>query len=132
MGKRPAEVELFVGNMVSMRREDAASMQREEPFAMATERGHIAAKLRLRCKSTSDECSAGNLHVAISGSRGRVTSPATRWCRAIGIPTATKLETVETAKGSLQPAGTSSTRKSMETMVILLRRCRKPSLSSSP
>ena len=78
MGKRPAEVELFVGNMVSMRREDAASMQREEPFAMATERGHIAAKLRLRCESTSDERSAGNLHAAISGSRGRVTSPATR------------------------------------------------------
>jgi len=78
MGKRPAEVELFMGNMVSMRREDAASMQREEPFAMATERGHIAAKFRLRCESTSDERSAGNLHAAISGSRGRVTFPATR------------------------------------------------------
>src|SRR5215472_1171195 len=42
-----------------------------------------------RCEPTSEERSAGNLHAAFCGSRGRATSPATRWQRAIAVPTAT-------------------------------------------
>jgi hypothetical protein len=78
MGKRPAEVELFDGNMVSIQREKAAFYAKRRTVTMATGREQIAAKLRLGCESTSDERSAGNLHAAICGSRGRVTSPATR------------------------------------------------------
>ena len=46
MGKRPAEVELFEGNMGSIQREVRPSMQREDPPAMTTELERIAAKAR--------------------------------------------------------------------------------------
>ena len=42
MGKRPAEVELFVGNMGSIQREIRASMQREETPTMETGLERIA------------------------------------------------------------------------------------------
>src|SRR5215471_9960504 len=46
MGKRPAEVESFVGNMGSIQWEIRPSMQREEPPAMATGLERIAARAR--------------------------------------------------------------------------------------
>ncbi len=46
MGKRPAEVELFVGNMGSIQRESRSSMQREETPTMETGLERIAAKAR--------------------------------------------------------------------------------------
>ncbi|MBI3061089.1 MAG: group II intron reverse transcriptase/maturase [Deltaproteobacteria bacterium] len=46
MGKRPAEVELFVGNMGSIQREIRSSMQREETPTMETGLERIAAKAR--------------------------------------------------------------------------------------
>src|SRR6516165_6736128 len=46
MGKRPAGVELFEGNMVSMQREIRPSMQRDEPPTMATGLERIAGKAR--------------------------------------------------------------------------------------
>src|SRR5208283_1416881 len=46
MGKRPAEDELFEGNMGSIQREIRSSMQREETPAMETELERIAAKAR--------------------------------------------------------------------------------------
>jgi RNA-directed DNA polymerase len=46
MGKRPAEVELFVGNMGSIQREIRASMQREDTPTMETGLERIAAKAR--------------------------------------------------------------------------------------
>ena len=48
MGKRPAEVELFVGNMGSIQREIRSFMQREETPTMETGLERIAAKAR--CK----------------------------------------------------------------------------------
>jgi len=50
MGKRPAEVELFVGNMGSIQREIRASMQREDTPTMATGLERIAAKARCEPK----------------------------------------------------------------------------------
>lgn len=50
MGKRPAEVELFVGNMGSIQREVRPSMQREESPVMATGLEQIAAKARCEAK----------------------------------------------------------------------------------
>src|SRR5499427_5752842 len=50
MGKRPAEVELFVGNMGSMQREIRPSMQREDTPTMETGLERIAAKAR--CEPT--------------------------------------------------------------------------------
>src|SRR5215831_13070840 len=46
MGKRPAGVELFEGNMASMQREIRPSMQRDEPPTMATGLERIAGKAR--------------------------------------------------------------------------------------
>ena len=46
MGKRPAEVELFVGNMGSIQREIRASMQREDTPTMETGLERIAARAR--------------------------------------------------------------------------------------
>ena len=46
MGKRPAEDELFVGNMVSIQREIRTSMQREDKPTMETGLERIAAKAR--------------------------------------------------------------------------------------
>ena len=46
MGKRPAEVELFVGNMGSIQREIRASMQREDTPTMETGLERIAVKAR--------------------------------------------------------------------------------------
>ena len=46
MGKRPAEVESFVGDMGSIQWEIRPSMQREEPPAMATGLERIAARAR--------------------------------------------------------------------------------------
>jgi hypothetical protein len=46
MGKRPAEVESFVGNMGSIQWEIRPSMQREEPPAMVTGLERIAARAR--------------------------------------------------------------------------------------
>lgn len=46
MGKRPAEVEWFVGNMGSIQREIRSSMQREETPTMETGLERIAAKAR--------------------------------------------------------------------------------------
>ena len=46
MGKRPAEVELFVGNMGSIQREIRPSMQREDKPTMETGLERIAAKAR--------------------------------------------------------------------------------------
>jgi len=50
MGKRPAEVELFVGNMGSIQREVRPSMQREESPVMETGLEQIAAKARCEAK----------------------------------------------------------------------------------
>jgi hypothetical protein len=46
MGKRPAGVELFEGNMASMQREIRPSMQRDEPPTMETGLEQIADKAR--------------------------------------------------------------------------------------
>src|SRR5258708_12687515 len=46
MGKRPAEDELFVGNMGSIQREVRTSMQREDKPTMETGLERIAAKAR--------------------------------------------------------------------------------------
>jgi RNA-directed DNA polymerase len=46
MGKRPAEDELFEGNMGSIQREIRASMQREDEPTMETGLERIAAKAR--------------------------------------------------------------------------------------
>src|SRR5215470_11976724 len=46
MGKRPAEDELFVGNMGSIQREIRTSMQREDKPTMETGLERIAAKAR--------------------------------------------------------------------------------------
>jgi hypothetical protein len=46
MGKRPAEDELFVGNMGSIQRESRTSMQREDKLTMETGLEQIAAKAR--------------------------------------------------------------------------------------
>ena len=46
MGKRPAGVELFEGNMASIQREIRPSMQRDEPPTMATGLERIADKAR--------------------------------------------------------------------------------------
>jgi RNA-directed DNA polymerase len=55
MGKRPAEVELFVGNMGSIQREIRSSMQREETPAMETglERITVKARCELSLRFTS-------------------------------------------------------------------------------
>src|SRR6266478_2883984 len=50
MGKRPAEVELFSGNMGSIQREPRPSIQREEMLTMETELEQIAAKARCEPK----------------------------------------------------------------------------------
>lgn len=50
MGKRPAEVELFVGNMGSIQREIRPSMQREDKPTMETGLERIAAKARCEPK----------------------------------------------------------------------------------
>ncbi len=50
MGKRPAEVELFSGNMGSIQRETRPSIQREEMLTMETELEQIAAKARCEPK----------------------------------------------------------------------------------
>src|ERR1700741_4977586 len=50
MGKRPAEAELFVGNMGSSQREIRTSMQREEKPTMETGLERIAAKARCEPK----------------------------------------------------------------------------------
>ena len=50
MGKRPAEVELFGGNMVSIQREIRPSMQREDTPTMETGLERIAAKARSELK----------------------------------------------------------------------------------
>ena len=50
MGKRPAEVELFGGNMGSIQRESRPSMQREETLTMETGLERIAAKARCEPK----------------------------------------------------------------------------------
>ena len=49
MGKRPASVGLFEGNMASMRWEIGPSMQRDEPLTMETELERIA--VRVWCKT---------------------------------------------------------------------------------
>ena len=46
MGKRPASVELFEGNMASMQRGIRPSMQRDEPPTMETGLERIADKAR--------------------------------------------------------------------------------------
>jgi len=50
MGKRPAAVELFVGNMGSIQREIRPSMQREDTLTMETGLERIAAKARCEPK----------------------------------------------------------------------------------
>src|SRR6476660_10052978 len=50
MGKRPAEDELFVGNMGSIQREIRTSMQREDKPTMETGLERIAAKARCEPK----------------------------------------------------------------------------------
>ena len=100
MGKRPAEVESFVGNMGLHTTGVRPSMQREEPPAMATGLERIA--VLIGCKSTSDERSAGKPHATIRGSRGRVTVPGDPVCalKAHGIPSP---EMATAAKPSSQP-----------------------------
>ena len=46
MGKRPAVVELFLGNMGSIQRETRPSIQREDQLTMETKLEQIAAKAR--------------------------------------------------------------------------------------
>src|SRR3954469_12514968 len=73
MGKRPAGVELFEGNMVSMQRGIRPSMQRDERPTMETGLERIADKC---CESTPEERSAGNLHATFCGRRRQVTASA--------------------------------------------------------
>src|SRR4051812_44250789 len=73
MGKRPAGVELFEGNMASMQRGIRPSMQRDEPPTMETGLERIADKC---CESTPEERSAGNLHATFCGRRRQVTASA--------------------------------------------------------
>src|SRR3954453_18517232 len=77
MGKRPAGVELFEGNMVSMQRGIRPSMQRDEPPTMETGLERIADKF---CESTPEERSAGNLHATFCGRRRQVTASAHPVC----------------------------------------------------
>ena len=66
MGKRPAEVESFVGNMGSIQREDTGFYAKRRTATMATGLERIA--VLIGCKSTSDERSAGKPHATIRGS----------------------------------------------------------------
>jgi hypothetical protein len=88
MGKRPAAVELFLGDMGSIQWEIQPASQREDLLAMATKLEQIAANLlrpkwrlltgsckRSRCcESTAEERSAVTPHATFCGSRGRVTA----------------------------------------------------------
>jgi hypothetical protein len=89
MGKRPAEVESFVGNMGSMQWEDTAfyAKRRTADHGNGTRTNSSksccdhscishtgSCKLSLRCKPTSDERSAENPHATFRGSRRRVTA----------------------------------------------------------
>jgi len=77
MGKRPAGVELFEGNMVSMQREIRPSMQRDEPPTMETGLERIADRC---CEPTPEERSAGNLHATFCGRRRQATASAHPVC----------------------------------------------------
>src|SRR3954452_23017031 len=83
MGKRPAGVELFEGNMVSMQRGIRPSMQRDEPPTMETGLERIADKC---CEPTPEERSAGNLHATFCGRRRQATASASRWAFSNGRP----------------------------------------------
>ena len=89
MGKRPAEVESFVGNMGSMQWEDTAfyAKRRTADHGNGTRTNSSksccdqscishtgSCKLSLRCKPTSEERSAENPHATFRGSRRRVTA----------------------------------------------------------
>ena len=89
MGKRPAEVESFVGNMGSMQWEDTAfyAKRRTTDHGNGTRTNSSksccdqscishtgSCKLSLRCKPTSEERSAENPHATFRGSRRRVTA----------------------------------------------------------
>jgi hypothetical protein len=88
MGKRPAAVELFLGDMGSIQWEIQPASQREDLLAMATKLEQLAANLlrpkrrlltgsckRSRCcESTAEERSAVTPHATFCGSRGRVTA----------------------------------------------------------
>src|SRR3954464_12583504 len=73
MGKRPAGVELFEGNMASMQRGIRPSMQRDEPPIMETGLERIADKC---CEPTPEERRAGNLHATFCGRRRQATASA--------------------------------------------------------
>ena len=76
MGKRAAEVELFVGNMSSIQREDTAfyAKGRTASHDNRTRTNSGQSRLSPYCESTSEEPSAGNPHAGFCGSRGRVTA----------------------------------------------------------
>jgi len=76
MGKRAADVELFVGNMSSIQREDSAfyAKRRTASHDNRTRTNSSQSRLSPYCESTSEEPSAGNPHAGFCGSRGRVTA----------------------------------------------------------
>jgi hypothetical protein len=75
MGKRPAEDELFEGDMGSIQREIRSSMQREEKPAMETGLERIAAKARSEPKLrqfrawTSPGCLRGDRRLRTASAR---------------------------------------------------------------
>ena len=77
MGKRPAGVELFEGNMASMQREIRPSMQRDEPPTMATGLERIAdsSTVNQRPKSVVREIRT----LRSVGDGGRRLPPPARW-----------------------------------------------------
>ena len=72
MGKRPAEVESFVGNMGSIQWEDTAFYAKRRIASHGNETRTNSS--RICCEPTSEERSAGNPHATFRGSRRRVTA----------------------------------------------------------
>src|SRR5215472_9754343 len=84
MGKRPAGVELFEGNMASMQREIRPSMQRDEPPTMEnrTRTNSRQGAVNPRPKSVVQEiCTLRSV-----GGGGRRLPPPTRWVPSNGHP----------------------------------------------
>src|SRR5260221_14360056 len=71
MGKRSAVVELFLGDMGSMKRELRPSTQREDQLTMERKLETDSSK---SCEPTAEEGGAGNPHATFCGSRGRATA----------------------------------------------------------
>ena len=74
MGKRPAEVELFVGNMGSIQLEDSAFYAKRSIVDHGN-RTRTNSRVRQAANQLLTSVSAGNLHATIRGSRGTGNLP---------------------------------------------------------